>query len=169
MRVHYASFLPQTTSLLSTIVGAYDELNDVETSSKAQTWAPPGRKWLCHLPSPLYAQAAKVKIQERKGKILREKRVEYHAFISYGPLTKRHNNRYAPACNGEERVVMEALVSRTRISATPTNSHDCEDYSAPPSCIQIMGRNLFSGDLVIAAAVQVTVHCVTVYPCAIKP
>ena len=97
--------------------------------------------------------------------LLNEKRVEYHAFISYGPLTKRHNNRYAPACNGEERVVMEALVShsplterlryasacngeervvkvmealvsRTRISATPTNSHDCEDYSAPPSCIQ---------------------------------
>ena len=31
---------------------------------------------------------------------------------------------------------MEALVSRTRISATPTNSHDCEDYSAPPSGIQ---------------------------------
>ena len=63
-----------------------------------------------HIPT-LKIQASKVKIQERKGKILREKRVEYHAFISYGPLTKRHNNRYASACNGEERVVMEALVS----------------------------------------------------------
>ena len=30
---------------------------------------------------------------ERKGKILREKRVEYHAFISYGPLNREEQIR----------------------------------------------------------------------------
>ena len=107
--------MPQTASLLSTIVGAYDELNDVETSSKAQSWAPPPapQKMVMspaltpvstgvfrgglHFPI-LKIQASKVKIQERKGKILREKKV------SQLPLTER--NRYAPACNGEERVVI---------------------------------------------------------------
>ena len=105
--------MPQTTSLLSTIVGAYDELNDVETSSKAQSWAPPPAPQKMVM-SPaltpvstgifrgglqfpiLKILASKVKIQERKGKILREKRVEYHAFISYGPLTKRHRQQIRP-------------------------------------------------------------------------